>query len=160
MADDADFPAPRQAVEEPRSDVASKDIDHRDDFAAWTDQQATAHHANIVKTTMDHLDALATHDAQAVSWGCYDWIQINAAGLPVLPFLEDSVRDNARFRAETASPPELECYALASMDKLGSASPMFASRQIKRLVGALWRRMAPSEQAAFRAWVNKQGETE
>lgn len=160
MADDADFPAPRRAVAEPRPNVAPKETAPRDDLEIWSDQQATAHHAHIVKTTMDHLDALATHDANAVSWACYDWIQINAAGLPVMPFLEDSVRDNARFWVETASPPELECYALAAMDKLGSASPMFASRQIKRLVGALWRRMAPSEQAAFRAWVNKQGETE
>lgn len=157
MPHDDDFPPPRQAVAEPRPDASQH---ARDDFEVWSDQQSTAHHAHIVKTTLDHLDALATHDADAVSWACYDWIQINKAGLPVVPVLENGIRDEARFWAETASSPELECYSLAAMDKLGSANPMFTSRQIKRLVGALWRRMAPSEQAAFRTWVNKQGDTD
>jgi len=39
---------------------------------------------------------------------------------------------------------------------------MYASRQIKRLAGALWRRMAPSEKAAFAEWIKTElkGETE
>lgn len=150
MDHDPDFPPPRQA----------DDMARVDDLGIWSSEQQTAHHAHIVKMTLDHLGALATHDAIAVIWACYDWIQVNEAGLPYAVMAEQNARQDARFWAETASPIELECYALAAMDKLGGSSSMFASRQIKRLIGALWRRMAPSEQAAFRTWVNKQGDTD
>jgi hypothetical protein len=33
---------------------------------------------------------------------------------------------------------------------------MFASRQIKRLAGALFKRMSPGEQAAFAKWIKEQ----
>jgi hypothetical protein len=96
---------------------------------------------------------MAEHDAGMVAWVCYDWLQIHEAGTPYVPLLEESVRDDARFWAETATPAELECYALAAVDRLAHKNAMFASRQIKRLVGALWRRMSPDEAKAFIEWI-------
>lgn len=98
------------------------------------------------------LNNLARADADATAWAAYDWLQLNEAGLPYVSLIEDSARSDARFWAETAKPAELECYALAACDKLASINASFASRQIKRLVGALFRRMHPNEQTAFLAW--------
>jgi hypothetical protein len=93
--------------------------------------------------------------SSAVAWACYDWLHVNSAGAPYLPMVDGNAREDARFWAETAQPQELECYALAAMDKLRAHNAPFVSRQIKRLVAALWRRMAPSEQKAFVEWLVK-----
>jgi hypothetical protein len=131
---------------------------HDPDFPAPVRPARPAH---IVSQAVVYLDTLAEHDAEAVAWAAYDWLNIRAAGLPMLPLIDGTARDDARFWAETANPSELECYALAAVDRLGGMSgghALFASRQIKRLVGALWRRMSPSEQSAFAKWATDQME--
>lgn len=117
----------------------------------------------IVEQCLSHLGAFAKQDPEAVAWACYDWLQINEAGLPILPLVDGAAREDARFWAETAHPAELECYALAAIDRLGGMGgigsgghAMFASRQIKRLAGALFKRMSPGEQAAFAKWIKEQ----
>lgn len=117
----------------------------------------------IVEQCFAMFSALEKEDSEAVAWACYDWLQINQAGLPVLPLIDGAAREEARFWAETAHPAELECYALAAIDRLGGMGgfgggghALFASRQIKRLAGALFKRMSPSEQAAFAKWIGEQ----
>lgn len=99
------------------------------------------------------LAACATVSPEGAVWAAYDWLQENQAGLPVVPLVEGAAREDARFWAETANPHELECYAVAALQRL-QGSP-FASRQIKRMVASLWRQMSPAEQAAFKEWINK-----
>jgi hypothetical protein len=113
----------------------------------------------IVEQCMIMFLAFENEDSEAVAWACYDWLHINQAGLPILPLIDGAAREDARFWAETAHPAELECYALASIDRLGGISnghAMFASRQIKRLAGSLFKRMSPNEQAAFAKWIKEQ----
>jgi len=110
----------------------------------------------VMEIAMTVLSRLSKADPEAVDWAAYDWMQTSKAGMPYISIIEDSARDDARFWAETATPAELECYMLASADRLASVNAMFASRQIKRLAGALFRRMSPVEQAAFKAWINGQ----
>jgi hypothetical protein len=131
---------------------------HDPDFPAPVRPARPAH---IVSQAVVYLDTLAEQDPEAVAWAAYDWLNIRSAGLPLLPLIDGTARDDARFWAETANPSELECYALAAVDRLGGMSgghALFASRQIKRLVGALWRRMSPSEQSAFAKWATDQME--
>lgn len=106
----------------------------------------------VIEIGITVLNNLAKADPEATAWAAYDWLQLNEAGLPYVALVEDNARSDARFWAETASPVELECYTIAACDRLSAPGAMFASRQIKRLVGALFRRMAPSEQAAFLTW--------
>lgn len=101
-----------------------------------------------------YLNACATVSPEGAAWAAYDWLQVHAAGLPYVSLVDNAAREDARFWAETASPAELECYALAALDRLAPAP--FASRQIKRLVAALWGRMSPAERQAFKEWITKQ----
>jgi hypothetical protein len=145
---DWDFPAPTRdapVAEKPKPRPVQVDLPRVPDY--------------IVEQCLTHLGAFAKQDPEAVAWACYDWLQINQAGLPVLPLIDNAAREDARFWAETAHPGELECYALAAIDRLGGISnghAMFASRQIKRLAGALFKRMSPGEQAAFSKWIKEQ----
>lgn len=116
----------------------------------------------VVEDAFSKLDALtiptplannAALRGQAVAWACYDWLHVHNAGAPYLPIVNDAARDDARFWAETAQPAELECYALAAVDRLAAHNAPFVSRQIKRLIAALWARMAPSEREAFLKWL-------
>ncbi len=118
--------------------------------------------ADTASLALGCLSLCHEHDPGATAWAAYDWLQTVEAGLPYLSLIEDTARQDARFWAETATPAELECYALAACDKLSGATghALFASRQIKRLAGALFRRMSPSEQAAFTKWINEQGQPE
>ena len=99
---------------------------------------------------MTYLAACATVSPEGASWAAYDWLMAASAGVPDNPL--GFAREDARFWAELASPAELEAYALAALDRLAGAP--FASRQIKRLVAALWGRMSPAEQQAFKAWID------
>ena len=113
----------------------------------------------IVEQCLIMFLALAKEDPEAVAWACYDWLHVNGAGLPLVSLIDNAAREDARFWAETAHPGELECYGLAAIDRLGGISnghAMFASRQIKRLAGALFKRMSPGEQAAFSKWIKEQ----
>jgi hypothetical protein len=109
----------------------------------------------VTEAALGRLNTLGQIDPQGVAWAAYDWLQMNEAGLPYLPLIEDNVRDEARFWAETATPAELESYAVAAMDRLSSVNAIFTSRQIKRLIAATWRRMTDDEKAAFRGWIEK-----
>lgn len=100
-----------------------------------------------------YLNACATVSPEGAAWAAYDWLQINGAGLPYVSLVDNTAREDARFWAETASPAELECYALAALLRL-QGSP-FAGRQIKRMVASLWRQMSPAEQTAFKEWIAK-----
>ena len=102
---------------------------------------------------LSYLSACATVSPEGAVWAAYDWLQGNSAGMPYVTMAEGAAREDARFWAETASPAELECYALAALDRI-TPGP-FTSRQIKRMVAALWSRMSPAEQQAFKAWINK-----
>lgn len=105
------------------------------------------------------LDVYASHEPQATAWACYDWLTTREAGLPTIDMLDARSRGEARYWAETANPAELECYALAAIDRLSGMSgghATFAGRQMKRLSGALWRRMSPQEQIAFAQWIADQ----
>jgi len=88
-----------------------------------------------------------------VAWGAHSWLEAHRAGAPLYPLLMESVREDARYWAETAHPAELECYAVATIDRLREG--LFASRQIKRLIGGLWRRMSPDEKREFLEWALK-----
>lgn len=128
MTSDRDFPAPAP--------------DHRQERMEAAAERGLA-----------YLSACATVSQEGATWAAYDWLQINSAGVPYAIMAEATARDDARFWAETASPAELECYAVAAIDRLAPAP--FTSRQIKRLIAVLWARMSPSEQSAFKAWINK-----
>lgn len=98
-----------------------------------------------------YLNACAKVSPEGAAWAAYDWLQINGAGAPYVPLIEGAARDDARFWAETATPAELECYALAALDRLNGKP--FAARQIKRMIASLWRQMTPAERAAFKTWI-------
>ena len=105
------------------------------------------------------LQVAAKVDRQAAQWAAYDWLQDSESGLPYAALIDNNAREDARFWAETANPAELEAYALAAVDRLAGMSggyAMFATRQMKRLAGALFRRMAPEEKAAFANWIQGQ----
>ena len=126
--DDPDFPAPAPEYRQERMEAATE-------------------------RGMAYLTACATVSPEGASWAAYDWLQMHSAGLPYVSLVDTAAREDARFWAETASPSELESYALAALDRM--APGPFVSRQIKRMVAALWSRMSPTEQQAFKAWINK-----
>jgi hypothetical protein len=157
---DDDFPPPQRVAIE----GIAHGLDMIDAYLASPEFQEIKRD-NVMASAFAKLNALAAHDAEATAWAAYGWLQNAGAGMPYLPGLEQGARDDARFWAETATPPELECYALAACDRLAGISSgagmigghaMFASRQIKRLAGALFRRMSPKEQTAFAGWINSQ----
>ena len=129
MTDDPDFPAPPVVDHAMRRDVACE-------------------HGVAA------LAACATVSPAGAAWAAYDWLRHGAAGLPYVSMVEGTARQDARFWAETATPAELQAYALAALDRL--APGPFVSRHIKLMVAALWSRMSPAEQAAFRGWIEKQ----
>ena len=158
MTLDDDFPPPPQNVRD--APVSAGVADYLESYFA-SPEFAAVKRDHVVNRAFAVLNGLAKHDAEAVGWACYGWLQVNEAGFPLVPLADGRAREEARFWAETAQPHELECYALAAMDRLGGmsgGSALFASRQIKRLAGALFRRMHPDEQAAFKKWI--EGQTE
>ncbi|MDA3877745.1 MAG: hypothetical protein PF483_11735 [Halothiobacillus sp.] len=147
MTEDPDFPAPT-----PAQATTPTPYSETPEFCAMRGSM-------VAKAALDRLGALAAIDAPATGWACYDWLHINGAGMPYVSVLDTTAREDARFWAETAQPHELECYALASVDKLRALSgghALFASKQIRRLSGALFSRMSPEEKKAFAAWIEKQ----
>lgn len=92
-------------------------------------------------------------DASAASWAAYGWLMDAESGLPFRSLLDAHAREDARFWAETAQPHELEFYGLAAIEKL-RGSP-FGTKQIKRLIGGLWRRMSPTEKQDFLVWAER-----
>lgn len=158
---DPDFPPPQIGVPQIVRDapIADKIAELRESYEA-SPEFAEVKRDHVVSRAFGVLNGLASHDAEAVVWACYDWLQVHSEGMPYVQILEGSAREEARFWAETAQPHELECYALAAMDRLSGMTghALFASRHIKRLSGALFRRMSPDEQAAFKKWIGEQGE--
>ena len=127
----------------------------REEAYKRTDEYLSFKQSAVTEAALGRLNTLGQIDPQGVAWAAYDWLQMNDAGLPYVPLLEDNARENARFWAETATPAELECYALAAMDRLSSVNAIFTSRQIKRLFGALWKHMTDEEKQVITAWINK-----
>lgn len=162
---DPDFPPPSAPPDLVPPAEATKDIipgDYMDQMDASrkayeaSPEFAAVKVCHIVTSVFERLDRLATHDSQAVTWACYDWLSLHEAGTPAFDALDGNVRDAARFWAETATPHELECYAFAAVDRLNGMSgghALFASRQIKRLAAGLFRRMSPDERSAFKTWM-------
>jgi len=117
----------------------------------------------VILAAFGGLEIAAKVDRQAAQWAAYDWLQDDEGGLPYAALIDNNAREDARFWAETANPAELEAYALAAVDRLAGMSggyAMFATRQMKRLAGALFRRMSPDEKRAFVNWVNGQVQDE
>ena len=125
-----------------------------DDFAPPAPDYGAERLGAATERGIAYLNACATVSPEGAAWAAYDWLQVHAAGMPYVALTETASREDARFWAETATPPELEAFALAAMDRLAPAP--FASRQIKRLVAALWGRMSPAERQAFKEWITKQ----
>jgi len=124
------------------------------DRTAWIEAQAAAMWRDMVAARgLECLASLATVSPDGAAWAAYGHLQQAEAGLPYVSALEDTARQDARFWAETATPAELQAYALAALDRLAPAP--FASRQIKRMIAALWSRMSPAEQEAFKKWIEK-----
>lgn len=126
-------------------------MDHDPDFPPNVPDHSALRRDVACERGMVYLSACATVSPEGATWAAWQWLEASGAGLP--DTVLGSSRNEARYWAELASPPELEAYALAAMDRL-AGSP-FASRQIKRLVAALWGRMSPAEQQSFRDWINK-----
>lgn len=125
-----------------------------DDFAPPAPDYSAERLGAATERGIAYLNACATVSPEGAAWAAYDWLQVHAAGMPYVALTETTSREDARFWAETATPPELEAFALAAMERLAPAP--FASRQIKRLVAALWGRMSPAERQAFKEWITKQ----
>ena len=154
---DPDFPPPAYVRDMP---IADEVTSAREAYEA-SPEFAAVKMQHVTNRALGVLDGLARHDAQAVAWACYDWLVMNEAGLPALDALDGRARDDARFWAETATPPELEFYALAAVDRLNGMSgghALFAGKQIKRLAAGLFRRMSPEERAAFKNWIGGLGD--
>lgn len=115
-------------------------------------EEAAERSAVATEYVMRQCAGAAVVSADGAAWGAYNWLTGTSAGLPYVPLMHETARDDARFWAETATPIELECYALAAADRLAGLGAMFGTKQIRRLSGALWRRMSPDEKAAFLAW--------
>ena len=124
-----------------------------DDFAPPAPDYSAERQATATERGIAYLNACATVSPEGAAWAAYDWLQVHAAGMPYVALTETASREDARFWAETATPPELEAYALAALLRL-QCSP-FAGRQIKRMVASLWRQMSPTEQTAFKEWIEK-----
>lgn len=109
----------------------------------------------VTAHTLRHLAACAEASEAGAVFGALAFLQDRSAGMPLVALMLETARSDARFWAETASPVELECFMLASADKLAENGSLFHGRQIKRLVAALWQRMSPDEKKAFLQWLQK-----
>ena len=124
------------------------------DLSAWAKAQHDKYWQDVATAKgLECLASLATLSPSGAAWAAYDHLQQTEAGLPYVVALDENARQDARFWAETATPAELQAYALAALDRLAPAP--FASRQIKRMIAALWSRMSPAEQEAFKKWIEK-----
>ena len=94
------------------------------------------------------------HDAELCIGTASAFLEQHSAGVPDVPLFQEQVRKEALFWASIASPHELEAYAVASMDALVGST--MASKQIKRLAAAAFRRLSPSDKASFKGWINTQ----
>jgi hypothetical protein len=89
------------------------------------------------------LEAGARREALEFLAGALD---ILGAGTPEAPLFEGA-RAEAALWADAASPPELESYALAALERLGRAG--LAERARKRALAALWGQLDPASRRAF-----------
>lgn len=75
------------------------------------------------------------------------------AGVPEYNSLSDTVRADARYWADTASPYEIECYVAAGLERAKDTA--FGPRMRKRMIGTMWRKMSPQDRAEFLEWAAK-----
>ncbi len=105
----------------------------------------------VVQETFARLSGLAKVDRDAALWAAAAWLEANGAGTPYLDMVAGGCRDSARFWAEVAHPHEVEAYVVAGIDRVNGTA--WGSRQIKRLAGIIWKRMAPAERRAYVEWM-------
>lgn len=110
-----------------------------------------------MRMTYKAMNLLAGIDRDTAVWASCNWLADSSSGIPEIALLQESVRSDALFWADTATPIELECYLLAAVRKLTENRLSFHSKHIKRLIAALYQSMSPSERVAFKAWMEKQG---
>lgn len=98
----------------------------------------------------DALDYAAKElGGETVADAAWTWLQSRESG-PRVSLTEEGVREDARIWAGMAMPYELQAFGFAALDALPDR--VWASRQIKRLIAALWVRMSPEEREAFIKW--------
>lgn len=137
----------------PAPDPKPEPIDADADKAMLSDQ--TAFDAVAYEEVSRFLMAAGRAAPNATRWAAQNFLLSSEAGLPLISDLDARSREDARFWAESATPGELQCYALAATDRLGASDAWFSTRQMKRLLAALWRRCAPAERAAFKNWIDQ-----
>lgn len=79
------------------------------------------------------------------------WLEHHGAGVPDVTLMQETMRRDALFWSELATPEELEAYAVAAITSLGN-TPLTA-KQVKRLAAMSWRRMNAQDRAAFKEWI-------
>lgn len=120
---------------------------------------ASDERADVAATqALSYLGACAKANDDATAWAAWAHLQDRSAGMPHVAHSTQRAREDARFWAETAQPIELECYLLASADKLVENGDLIHGKQIKRLVAALWDRMSPEEQRAFLLYLQRKNQ--
>ena len=138
---------------QPEPDPEPEPIDTDTDKAMLSDQ--TALDAVAYEEVSRFLMAAGRAAPNATRWAAQNFLLSSEAGLPLISDLDARSREDAWFWAESATPGELQCYALAATDRLGASDAWFSTRQMKRLLASLWRRCAPAERAAFKNWIDQ-----
>lgn len=81
------------------------------------------------------------------------WLEHHGAGSPDVSFMQERVRDDAKFWALAAQPYELEAYIAAGVVEL-EHSPI-ATRALKRLAAMAYKGMDAASRLAFLEWAKK-----
>lgn len=81
------------------------------------------------------------------------WLEHHGAGSPDVSFMQERVRDDAKFWAMAALPIELEAYVAAGVVEL-ERSPI-ANRALKRLAALAYRGMDAASRLSFLEWAKK-----
>ena len=95
------------------------------------------------------LDAAARADRNAAIEAASAWLEENSAGLP--EYNIGAERAAALLWAECASPHEIEAYVVAGVARVENV--IWATRQVKRLAGFVWRRMSSHERLDYLEWM-------
>ena len=125
---------------------------------ATTDIATQARIDVVYGDTIRRIATCAKVNDQGAALACHAWLEARSEGMPMVALMIETARNDARFWSSTASPVELECYLVAAVDALSSGSGGIHSRQMKRLVAALWQRMTEEERKGFILWVKQQHE--
>lgn len=83
------------------------------------------------------------------------WLEDHGAGFPEFSWQSPSLRSDADYWADIASPPELEAYAAAALRRIERVA--FAPSARKRLLVMFWQSLPDSDRRAFLAQVDPDG---